>query len=72
MAGDDMGHRVVMATMLAVCGTLYNTRCIVCGFVPSRDDVPRAASDAFRMKVIASKETGSAPPVKLVRGAYIQ
>ena len=52
--------------------TLCNARCIMCRFVPSRDDVPRAASDAFRLKVIASKETGSAPPVKLVRLASQQ
>lgn len=33
-----------------------------------RDDVTKAAADAFRLKVIASKETGSSPPVKLLDG----
>lgn len=36
-----------------------------------RDDVTKAAADAFRLKVIASKETGSSPPVKLVSFRYI-
>eukprot|EP00752_Nemacystus_decipiens_P002993 g2777.t1 len=33
-----------------------------------RDDVTRAAADAFRLQVIASKETGSSPPVTLLDG----
>ena len=34
-----------------------------------RDDVSDAAMKAFGTKVIASKETGTAPPVKIVDGA---
>lgn len=34
-----------------------------------RDDVSKATADAFGLKVIASKETGTAPPVKIVDGA---
>jgi AP-2 complex subunit mu-1 len=33
-----------------------------------RDDVSRAAADAFRLKVIASKETGTMPPVLQLDG----
>jgi len=31
-----------------------------------RDDVSRAAADSFRLQVIAAKEAGSQPPVKLI------
>lgn len=34
--------------------------------MPGRDDVTRAAAEAFRTKVIAAKETGSQPPVRLM------
>ncbi|CAM9372490.1 unnamed protein product [Ectocarpus sp. 6 AP-2014] len=33
-----------------------------------RDDVTRAAADAFRLQVIASKETGSSAPIMLLDG----
>ncbi|CAM9355930.1 unnamed protein product [Chrysoparadoxa australica] len=33
-----------------------------------RDDVTRSAADAFRKEVIASKETGSQPPIKIIEG----
>jgi AP-2 complex subunit mu-1 len=33
-----------------------------------RDDVTRSAADQFLKKVIASKETGSQPPVELIEG----
>lgn len=37
-----------------------------------RDDVTKTAADAFRLKVIASKETGSTPPIKLVSVFAVQ
>ncbi|RHY60977.1 hypothetical protein DYB38_003395 [Aphanomyces astaci] len=33
-----------------------------------RDDVSRRAADAFRLQVIAAKETGSLPPIKSIDG----
>ncbi|RLN54207.1 hypothetical protein BBJ28_00024952 [Nothophytophthora sp. Chile5] len=33
-----------------------------------RDDVSRRAADSFRMQVIAAKETGTLPPVKIIDG----
>lgn len=33
-----------------------------------RDDVSRRAADAFRLQVIAAKETGSMPPIKSIDG----
>mmetsp|Transcript_15315 Transcript_15315/g.30509 ORF Transcript_15315/g.30509 Transcript_15315/m.30509 type:complete len:426 (-) Transcript_15315:451-1728(-) len=33
-----------------------------------RDDVSRAAADSFRLQVIAAKEAGSQPPVKIIDG----
>lgn len=33
-----------------------------------RDDVGRRAADAFRLQVIAAKETGSLPPIKSIDG----
>lgn len=33
-----------------------------------RDDVGRRVADAFRMQVIAAKETGSLPPIKIIDG----
>lgn len=33
-----------------------------------RDDVGRRVADAFRMQVIAAKETGTLPPIKIIDG----
>ncbi|EEY66988.1 uncharacterized protein PITG_17478 [Phytophthora infestans T30-4] len=33
-----------------------------------RDDVSRRAADNFRLQVIAAKETGTLPPVKVIDG----
>ena len=34
-----------------------------------RDDVSRRMTNSFRLQVIAAKETGTQPPVKLIDGA---
>ena len=34
-----------------------------------RDDITRSTAEAFGAKVVATKETGSLPPVKIIEGA---